>query len=221
MANTLPNMGLKQWNLAPDTFSYTELAQNFQLLDDHDHTTGKGLQIPTGGIANLAVTTGKVADGAITTAKLAKEGLGYGAGAFYVYRTGGGTWGDLSFFNFDTKDYDLNNWYNTTTSRYTPQIKGIYHLHAQVTLTTTLATPGTSWAAINVYKNGSDYRAGPQIPQVGSAMSVSAWIDTYLDANGTTDYFQIVFFTNNGSAVSVNLLPQKTFMAGYLVAPRT
>jgi hypothetical protein len=68
--------------------------------------------------------------------------------------------GDLSFFNFDTKDYDLNNWYNTTTSRYTPQIKGIYHLHAQVTLTTTLATPGTSWAAINVYKNGSDYRAG-------------------------------------------------------------
>jgi hypothetical protein len=75
--------------------------------------------------------------------------------------------------------------------------------------------------AINVYKNGGDYRAGPQIPQVGTSMTCSAWIDTYLDANGTTDYFQIVFFTNNGSAVSVNLLPQKTFMAGYLVAPRT
>jgi hypothetical protein len=80
MADSTPNMSLTRWNLDTDPFNHTELAVNWQLVDVHDHTTGKGVPIPEGGLAansvatiNLkpaSVTTDKIQDGAITYAKL-------------------------------------------------------------------------------------------------------------------------------------------------------
>ena len=103
MATTLPNMSLRQWNLASDPFSRAELADNFQKLDDHDHTTGKGVQVPSGGIANGAVTNAKLAtsavdgtkvlNGSLTDVELASPGNGvwrtfYDVGATVVDQTG-------------------------------------------------------------------------------------------------------------------------------------
>lgn len=45
----------------------------FQKIVDHDHTTGKGVRIPTGGIDDLAVTTAKLAVDAVTGAKIADD----------------------------------------------------------------------------------------------------------------------------------------------------
>lgn len=70
-------MSLTSWDLAADEYDHTELSNNFVLVDAHDHSTGKGVQVPTGGIANLAVTTAKLADGAVTTAKIADEAITY------------------------------------------------------------------------------------------------------------------------------------------------
>lgn len=61
MAQTLPNMGLRAWNLPGDNFNYTELAANWTKVDNHDHTSGKGVQIPSAGIADSAITVAKVA----------------------------------------------------------------------------------------------------------------------------------------------------------------
>lgn len=48
----------------------------FQKISEHDHTGGgKGVQIGTAAIANLAVTTGKIADLAVTTAKIANTAI--------------------------------------------------------------------------------------------------------------------------------------------------
>lgn len=74
----LPNLGLKVWNLSTDPYNSTQLAENFQKLDDHDHAGGRGKQIPTGGIADGAITSAKMdpnmaiipSDGTVTTAKL-------------------------------------------------------------------------------------------------------------------------------------------------------
>lgn len=71
MAATTPNMSLVGWNLGGDPYDHSQLYANFVALDAHDHTTGHGVQIPTGGIANLAITAAKLADGAVTSAKLA------------------------------------------------------------------------------------------------------------------------------------------------------
>lgn len=92
-------MGLRVWDQLGDRYDHQQLADNFNKIDFHDHTTGRGVRIPTEGIADgaitsakldpsvsltvpdnsivtvklvdLNVTTAKIADLAITTAKLA------------------------------------------------------------------------------------------------------------------------------------------------------
>lgn len=80
MAITSPKMGLKVWNLLTDPYDHAQLADNWAKVDQHDHTEGKGAQIPTGGIADGAITASKIdptalptlslADNSVTTAKI-------------------------------------------------------------------------------------------------------------------------------------------------------
>lgn len=61
MALTSPHMGLRIWNLITDLFDHDQLADNLAKLDIHDHTLGRGVQIPTDGLADGAVTSAKLA----------------------------------------------------------------------------------------------------------------------------------------------------------------
>lgn len=70
MATTYSSMGLKAWNAGPDLFSYADLDANWAKVDAHDHTSGKGVQIPTAGIANNAITAAQIAAGEIDNSKI-------------------------------------------------------------------------------------------------------------------------------------------------------
>lgn len=99
---TFNNMGLTWPDIGSATYP-AETDASAQKIDEHDHTAGKGVQIPTGGLANGAVTgvklnanvvddstieidsnqirvkdlgipTAKIADGAVTQAKRAALG---------------------------------------------------------------------------------------------------------------------------------------------------
>lgn len=72
---TTPNMGLTTWPNLSDVFSHTALAANFTALDQHDHTSGKGVPVGAGGIGSLAVGTSQLQDVSVTTAKLADLGV--------------------------------------------------------------------------------------------------------------------------------------------------
>lgn len=70
MRNT-PNLILRVWDNLMDHFNHTELAQNWDKIDAHDHTgSDKGLPIPQGGLAASAVDNPAIADGAVSTAKM-------------------------------------------------------------------------------------------------------------------------------------------------------
>lgn len=65
-----PTAGTKNW-------AETLRAQLWAKISAHDHTgSGKGLQIATAAIANLAVTEAKIAAGAVTTTKLGAVSIG-------------------------------------------------------------------------------------------------------------------------------------------------
>lgn len=76
-----PNMSLVTWQTGDDIYDWQQLLSNWLKVDAHDHTSGKGVQIPTGGIRDGAVTAAKLdanavppsapPDGSVTTAKLA------------------------------------------------------------------------------------------------------------------------------------------------------
>lgn len=71
-----PNMGLTEWDGISDTFSYSQIKTNWDKVDSHDHTSGKGVQIPTAGIANSAVTSAKIASNAVTSTQIAANAVG-------------------------------------------------------------------------------------------------------------------------------------------------
>lgn len=60
-----PNMGLTAWDLGTDPYDHSQLASNMTAIDGHDHTSGKGLPIPTSGILNAAITSAKIAGDAV------------------------------------------------------------------------------------------------------------------------------------------------------------
>lgn len=64
------NMSLVIWDEADDPYDHTELAANWDALDEHDHSAGRGVQIPTGGIKDGAITTPKLANNSVTSDKI-------------------------------------------------------------------------------------------------------------------------------------------------------
>jgi hypothetical protein len=57
MASTSTNMALTLWSSLTDQYDSSQLVANFVKIDAHDHTTGKGIQIPFAGIATAAIAT--------------------------------------------------------------------------------------------------------------------------------------------------------------------
>jgi hypothetical protein len=49
-------MSLRVWNLLLDPYDHEQLADNWAKVDAHDHSPGRGVLIPTEGIANEAVS---------------------------------------------------------------------------------------------------------------------------------------------------------------------
>lgn len=76
MATTTANMSLVAWDQNNDLYDHDQLSDNFVKIDAHDHTSTKGVQIPTGGIEDDAITAAKVATGAITATKIAAGAVG-------------------------------------------------------------------------------------------------------------------------------------------------
>lgn len=84
-----------------DTFSKI-FDTTAQVLDLHDHTPGKGNQIPTGGIQDEAITGEKIAPGAVTGSKIQDDSIPTSKlQVSYAL-------GDIldGFYNFTTKDVE-------------------------------------------------------------------------------------------------------------------
>lgn len=64
------NLSLNIWDILTDPYNHTQLAANWQAIDDHDHTAGHGKRIVTGSITDGAVTDVKLASNSVTTAKI-------------------------------------------------------------------------------------------------------------------------------------------------------
>lgn len=60
MALLSTKMSLRLWTDLNDLYSHDQLADNFSKLDFHDHSPGRGNQIPTEGIFDGAVTGAKL-----------------------------------------------------------------------------------------------------------------------------------------------------------------
>lgn len=107
---------------------------------------------------------------------------------------------------------DKESWFSNY--KYTPQVKGIYHLCAGIRWLS--PTVGKSYI-VYLMKNGTLKRTN-WIHAESGAGEVEIMLSTPVEANGTTDYFQIRVYHNTGSNVTVREFLETTFFTGYRVA---
>lgn len=106
---------------------------------------------------------------------------------------------------YQTEEYDTNNNYDNTTSRFQPTVAGYY----QVNWSTGVTTQAEKFTAL--YKNGSFYRAGSDSIGWWSAGSALVYM------NGTTDYLEVYFYQTTGST-QTTYTPQAAFSAALVRA---
>jgi hypothetical protein len=108
---------------------------------------------------------------------------------------------------FQTEEFDTNNNFDTTLSRFTPTVAGYYQINALITLV--LASSGAVFTPF-LFKNGSEFKFG------GTALSSPinfprANISVLVYANGTTDYFEIFSGHSMGTSIDTGASQSQTF----------
>lgn len=97
---------------------------------------------------------------------------------------------------FGTEEFDTATCYDTTNSRFTPNVAGYYQISAGAVMGASAA-----YLSLRIYKNGSFFKQGMQhgsTSQSGLAASIGATV--FL--NGSTDYVEIYVVQAVGSSVS-------------------
>ena len=109
--------------------------------------------------------------------------------------------------DFQTEEFDTHGWF--ASSRFTPLIAGKYQLNTFVGLMS-VADQGTLHVAI--YKNGSSHK-WTRIKQSGTG-ELGGLVSATVDANGTSDYFEVYVWTSGG-ATNVAGSQQKCWFNGH------
>jgi len=149
-------------------------------------------------IANNAITTNKITNANITQAKLAFGVVGQGP-AFKAYPASGQSisGGTFTKVNFGTEAFDTDNKFDTSNSRFTPTVAGIYSVAAAVTYAN--ANYSSTYCIIQIRKNGNSV-AGHSSAIGGfesrHGNNVSAMVE--LDAD---DYIEVYVYQGGSKTV--------------------
>ena len=118
--------------------------------------------------------------------------------AFSAYASSGTSCANTTYTKiaFQVENFDTNsNYDNATNYRFTPTVAGYYQINAAVAIVTALG-----YSSVSLYKNGSLYNTGGQIPN--NSVGVQVLVSSLIYMNGTTDYLEIYFYQTSGGTVS-------------------
>jgi hypothetical protein len=110
-----------------------------------------------------------------------------GAPAFSAYSSNSQSFssGTPAKIQYNVKDWDTNNCYDSTTNyRFTPNVAGYY----QFNITATVATASIT-SELSIWKNGAVFAYGPY-PNTTSSQPTWTSMNCLIFCNGTTDYVE-------------------------------
>jgi hypothetical protein len=140
-------------------------------------------------------------------------------GGFRAYRSTAQSLATGAVVNFNTDTgtgFDYSGWLDTATNvgRFTPLIAGVYDFSWAVQSNVALAAD-TFWVAL-LAKNGTQVSTGSISFQRGTAGIRSVGSDRQ-EANGTTDYFEVVLVHSVGAATALSATSAGTYFSGHYV----
>ncbi|MBI4088273.1 hypothetical protein HY418_02745, partial [Candidatus Kaiserbacteria bacterium] len=115
-----------------------------------------------------------------------------------------------------TEEFDTNNNFDLTNDRFQPTVPGKYILTAQVYYSS-LDADDDGFSAI--YKNGIEYARVRLPSETTEASAFGVTVTTIVDANGTTDYFEVYGDTSVTGNETVAGQDYLTFFSGAMIAP--
>ena len=164
--------------------------------------SGETLSIPSGAtITNSGTATG------FTTAGEANDP------SFHAYNPQNGSVANNTTIvvSNNTELLDSSAAYDTSTYKFTPQVAGYYFLYSNVRY----QSGTTDFDRINlvITKNGSDILSARNNNKDYSTVGVSGTVQ----ANGSSDYFQMTSYQNSGGSISITTAAELTYFGGYKI----
>lgn len=114
---------------------------------------------------------------------------------------------------FSDELFDIGSYFASST--YTPQTSGKYFLSAAVRFTAANAVDNEQME-LHIYKNGVSHKA-QIVPRAGAGFC-QVDVDALVDANGTTDAFDVYAVKNGAGAGDVQGVVELTYFQGFKVS---
>lgn len=116
----------------------------------------------------------------------------------------------------DTGGFDHGGYFNTSNSRYTPLVQGVYSFVFQAAFVAPASAAIV--AEFHIHKNGVAVATSKTNVPLGEFFSFS--IPYVSEMNGVSDYVEcfVLFTGNGGNSLQINNSPTVTYFQGYLVA---
>jgi hypothetical protein len=97
----------------------------------------------------------------------------------------------------NTEEFDTNGYYdNTTNYRFTPLVAGYYQVSGQ----TLIGAPSVGVCILQIYKNGSAFKTGTQVPFSATANYIGSTVSALVYFNGSTDYVELYAYQSSGTS---------------------
>jgi hypothetical protein len=155
------------------------------------------------------ITAGGLPDAIITQSELATNVAGNGpAFSAYAGTSTSMSSGVYTKIVFNTERFDTNTKYDTSLSRFQPDVAGYYQINSAVELTS-----GTGQILAGIFVNGNAYKLGTDTPSATFSVCVSGLV--YL--NGSTDYVEIYVYQNQGTSRNASATASGTYFDGSLI----
>jgi len=137
--------------------------------------------------------------------------------SFEAIKTGSQTLTNATWtkITFQTESYDIGSHFDLTNSKFQPTVAGYYQLNVLLYYGSGINTAIRS----TIYKNGAEHR------KIAVLYHTDASLDDYgiagtciVEANGTTDYFEIYGWASGTATVNGDLYGRETVISGHLVS---
>jgi hypothetical protein len=145
-----------------------------------------------------------------TNAAVGSLVAGVAGPSFHVHRNNvNQAMSGVTKLTWSTEDFDTNN--NSASNKFTPTVAGKYVL----TATVSFQLAATNYFALYLYKNGAGIKTVSNV--LGGSNPGSVTLTAVVDANGTTDYFEVYAYNSVNAAAEGNT--GLTYFSGGMLAP--
>lgn len=160
------------------------------------------------------LTAGGLPSATVTQATLATPVAGTGP-AFSAYQSSSQTIsnGTDTKVTLTTEEFDTNSCYDTSTSRFTPNVAGYYQINGAARFTSS-----ASGAIFGCYvtKNGTTAKRGVIYIAGTTDTSSDVVVSTLIYMNGSTDYLEFGVYQSSGASRTLDGAAISTYFQGFL-----